>query len=70
MRLVLAESPGPGFASSPVRGTLNLGLRVLLGLIAGAALAFLIEYLDDSVRSPREAQDVLGLPVLGEIPAA
>ena len=54
--------------ASRVGGTANLGLRVLLGIIAGVALAFLLEYLDDTVRSAREVADSMGLPVLGEIP--
>ena len=39
----------------------------VLALAAGIALAFLLDYLDDSVRSPRELEE-MGLAVLGEIP--
>ena len=34
------------------------------------ALAFLLEYLDNSVRDERDARKVLDLPVLGMIPRA
>jgi capsular polysaccharide biosynthesis protein len=46
---------------------LNLAARSLVGLIAGVGLAFLLEYLDDSIRAD-EVESLLGLPLLGEIP--
>jgi capsular polysaccharide biosynthesis protein len=46
----------------------EVGLRTMIGLLVGIALAFLMDYIDPSVRSRREAEDVLRLPVLGEIP--
>ncbi|MDP2728483.1 MAG: hypothetical protein Q8P59_13195, partial [Dehalococcoidia bacterium] len=54
-----------------VRGTralLDLGLRTGLGFLAGIALALLLEYLDNTVRDRTEAEGILGLAVLGEIP--
>jgi capsular polysaccharide biosynthesis protein len=53
--------------SPPARQRLDLPLRVLLALAAGAGLAFLLEYLDRSVRD-REDLEKLGLPILAEIP--
>ncbi|MHB1134655.1 MAG: hypothetical protein ACYC4L_19965 [Chloroflexota bacterium] len=55
-------------ASGPSRALLYMLLRVLLGLGAGLSLAFLLNYLDDSLRSAREVESTLGLPVLAEIP--
>jgi capsular polysaccharide biosynthesis protein len=49
------------------RGALDVAVRTLLGLIVGLALAFLLHYLDDTVRT-RDELEALGLPVLGEIP--
>ncbi|HET6317229.1 MAG TPA: Wzz/FepE/Etk N-terminal domain-containing protein [Chloroflexota bacterium] len=46
----------------------EVGLRTLIGLLIGIALAFLLDYIDQSIRSREEAEDVLRLPVLGEIP--
>jgi capsular polysaccharide biosynthesis protein len=46
----------------------EVGLRTLIGLLIGVALAFLLDYIDQSIRSREEAEDVLRLPVLGEIP--
>jgi capsular polysaccharide biosynthesis protein len=46
----------------------EIGLRTLIGLLVGLGLAFLIDYLDPSVRSREEAERLLQMPVLGEIP--
>ena len=48
----------------------EIALRTLIGLLIGIALAFLLDYLDTSVRSRDEAEDLLRLPVLGDDPAA
>ncbi len=53
----------------PLREQLDLPLRVILGVMAGLGLAFLFDYLDDSVRSVDEAEMLLNVPVMGEIPA-
>jgi capsular polysaccharide biosynthesis protein len=46
---------------------LGLPIRLGLALIAGVALAFLLDYLDDSVRTDEDLQ-ALGLTVLARIP--
>ncbi|MBN1992400.1 MAG: hypothetical protein JW953_06820 [Anaerolineae bacterium] len=46
---------------------LDLPVRLLLALAAGIALAFLLDYLDDSVRGGSELE-AMGIPVLAEIP--
>lgn len=61
---VRAEAAAPAS-----RAYLYLLLRVLLALVAGLGLAFLLEYLDDTVRDAREVERALGLPVLAEVPA-
>ncbi len=52
-----------------LRERLDIPIRVALALFAGIALAFLLEYLDSSIRDTRELE-ALGLRVLGEIPQA
>jgi hypothetical protein len=52
------------------RGAFDVGVRTMLGLIAGLALAFLLYYLDPNVRDRVEAERATGLPVLAEIPRA
>lgn len=41
----------------------------MLGLMLGTGAAFLLEYLDDSWRSPEEAEQVSGVPTFGMVPA-
>ena len=45
-----------------------LGLGVFVGLLLGIGLAVIIEFFDPHFRSPGEAEELLGLPVLGIIP--
>ncbi len=55
---------------SPVRPKklLNITLAVIVGILAGVALAFFFEYLDDTVKTPDDVRDVLNLPFLGVVP--
>lgn len=53
--------------SAGIRDQIDLPLRILLALLAGAGLALLFEYLDPTIRTREELQD-LGLAILGEIP--
>ena len=46
----------------------NLLFALALGLISGVGLAFLIENMDNTVRTPEQAQALSGLPSLGMIP--
>src|SRR5829696_6819367 len=41
---------------------------LVLGLMLGTGLSFLLEFLDDSWRSPEEAERVSGVPTFGVIP--
>ena len=43
---------------------LNVGLAAIIGLALALGGAFLMEYLDDTVRSPEEAQKLIGVPAL------
>ena len=46
----------------------NLTFALALGLSSGLGLAFLLEALDNTVRTPEQAQAISGLPSLGMIP--
>jgi capsular polysaccharide biosynthesis protein len=52
------------------RNVLLAVVRILAGFLAGIALAFLLAYLDNKVRSKDEVEELLGLPVMGAIPVA
>lgn len=56
-----------GSAPPSLSSQLTLPLRLGLALAAGLALAFLVDYLDPTVRSRAEVE-AIGLAVLGEIP--
>jgi len=47
---------------------LNLALAAMIGLIGGIGLAFLMEYLDDSIKSNVELERVCHIPSLGVLP--
>jgi len=46
----------------------NVLVGLALGLVLGTGLAFLLEYLDDSWRTPEEAEQVSGVPNFAVIP--
>ena len=46
----------------------NMEFALLLGLVGGIALAFTLEALDSSVRTPEQAEISSGLPTIGLIP--
>jgi capsular polysaccharide biosynthesis protein len=66
--MTVVTPPDTHRANSPVGLASEIGLRSVIGLLVGIALAFLLDYLDSSVRSRRDAESLLQLPVLGEIP--
>jgi capsular exopolysaccharide synthesis family protein len=47
----------------------NAAMGLFLGLFAGVGLAFLLEYMDRSIRSIKQVEQYLKLPALGLIPA-
>ncbi len=51
------------------RKLFNIGLSVLIGLVLGVGLALFVEYLDNTVKSAEDVDRLLGLPVLGLVPA-
>src|SRR6266496_4882002 len=61
----IARTPG-----SPAEPNIprNLGFAFVLGLTSGIGLAFLLEGVDNTVRTPEQAQSISGLPSLGMIP--
>lgn len=64
---VLIDGPGIGQVGRSLSDKLDLPIRLFVALVAGVALAFLWDYLDDTVRDRSEVE-ALGAPVLGEIP--
>ena len=46
----------------------NLGFGLLLGLLLGMGIAFLREFIDDSVKNSDLLEQITGLPVLSQLP--
>jgi capsular polysaccharide biosynthesis protein len=57
------ENPSP-IKPQPV---LNIAIALVVGLMLGVGLSFLLEYLDNTIKSEMDVEKVLGLPVLGAI---
>jgi succinoglycan biosynthesis transport protein ExoP len=53
----------PSYPNKPM----NIGLGILLGIFAGLCLAFLLDYLDDSLNTTDRAERRLGVPVLAAL---
>jgi uncharacterized protein involved in exopolysaccharide biosynthesis len=50
------------------RKMLNVAIGLLLGLLSGTGMAFLLESLRKTIRTPKDVDELLQLPVLGLIP--
>ncbi|CAH0136189.1 putative capsular polysaccharide biosynthesis protein YwqC [Peribacillus sp. Bi96] len=57
------ENPTP-VKPSPL---LNIAIAVVVGLMAGIGLAFLLEYMDNTIRDEKDIETLLDLPLLGSI---
>jgi succinoglycan biosynthesis transport protein ExoP len=65
--IVVVESPVVPVSPVRPRTVQNTLLGALVGLMLSIGVVFLIEYLDDRVRSPEQIDKVLKLPVMGLI---
>jgi len=63
---VVEKAAVPSEAASP-RKKVNLLLGLVVGLFGGIGLAFFVEYLDDSIKTPEETEAILKTPVLGVV---
>lgn len=60
----LGENPSP-VKPQPL---LNIAIALVVGLMAGVGLAFLLEFLDNTVKNEQDIEKQLELPILGVIP--
>ena len=63
----IVESAEPPDSSVSPNLRLNILLAVAVGFILAGGLALMLEYLDDTVKSPDDVKTVAGLPILGEV---
>jgi capsular polysaccharide biosynthesis protein len=63
------DKPLPGVLYFPKTKQYVLAAGIL-GLVIGAVLAFLLEYLDDTLKTPDDVERFVSLPLIGSIPMA
>ncbi|KAA9014194.1 YveK family protein [Niallia endozanthoxylica] len=59
----MPENPTP-IKPQPV---LNMAIALVVGLMASVGIAFLLEYLDNTIKNEQDIEKLLGLPVLGAV---
>jgi capsular polysaccharide biosynthesis protein len=59
----LAESPSPISPNPP----LNMAIAFVVGLMVAVGLAFILEFLDNTIKTEDDVEDKLGIPVLASI---
>jgi capsular polysaccharide biosynthesis protein len=59
----IGEDPSP----IEPKPALNMSIALVVGLMAGVGIAFLLEYLDNTIKTEQDIENQLGLPVLGAI---
>ena len=47
---------------------MNVAIAAVLGMMVGLFIVFLLEYMDNKIKTPQDIEKQLGLPVLGVIP--
>lgn len=64
---ILDEAQFPKNPSSP-NTKMNIAIAFVLGLMISIGIVFLIDFLDDTVKTDEDIEALLGIPVLGTIP--
>jgi exopolysaccharide transport family protein len=65
---IIDHAEVPKFAFKPKKKR-NILLAMIVGLMMGTGLAFLLEYLDNTVNTPDDIQRYFNIPYLGPVPA-
>jgi len=67
-KVFIIDKAAPPLKPSRPKKAMNLLLSVLIGLMGGVGLAFFLEHLDNTLKTPEEVERYLRLPSLGVIP--
>ena len=65
--IAIIDNPSVVQVGASLREQMDIPIRIALALLAGIALAFILDYLDQSIRDTRDVES-LGFKVIGEIP--
>ena len=66
-QVTILDDPTVTTITPGLRDRLDIFIRAAIAFVAGIVLVFILDYMDDSVRSTRDVEK-LGLAVMGEIP--
>jgi capsular exopolysaccharide synthesis family protein len=66
--VTIVERAEPAIAPFKPDVRMNMILAVVFGLMGGVALAFFLEYMDDTVKSKEELERITDIPLFGVIP--
>jgi capsular polysaccharide biosynthesis protein len=69
-RVISAASSAVSVPGTSASKLTLLVLLIVIALIVAIALAFLLDYLDDRIRSKEDIRDLFELPIYGEVPHA
>ncbi len=58
----------PMYKAINMRTTLNIAISAVLGVMLGVFLAFMLEYLDHTIKTEEDIEKYLGVSVIGTIP--
>jgi succinoglycan biosynthesis transport protein ExoP len=64
---IMERAQAPGVPISP-RRMRNYGIALLVGLTLGLGLGLLFEHVDNTIKTPDEVKEQLGVPFLGMVP--
>lgn len=64
---IISQAQG-GSLISTTNSTLKLIIAFFVSAVFGIAIAFILDYLDQSFRTPQDIEGFLGIPLLGSIP--
>lgn len=64
----IIDAAEPPISPARPKKAQNILMAIIVGLIGGAALAFLVEYLDSTVKTSDDVERYVKLPLLGYIP--
>jgi len=62
-RAALGENPSP-VKPQPL---MNIAVGIVVGLMVGVGLSFLLEYLDNTLKTEQDIENILELPVMGVV---
>lgn len=65
--VVMSPAITPGGPIQPDK-VKNMVVAFMMGLVVSIGLAFTLNYFDNTVKTPKDIEEIFGIPVLGQIP--